>query len=363
MTRPNFLIIVADDLGFSDLGCFGSEINTPNLDKLAESGVRFTDFHTASACSPTRAMLLSGVDHHKSGLGQMNEFANKAKPNIWKDKEGYEGVLNNRVAAISEILNQKENNESDKGIYKTILSGKWHLGLEKPYLPSNRSFERTFCVLNGAANHFKYTPDLGDRLCPATRSKLQIKFTQIFYSNIITSLALWEENGKLFNMNDLPDDFYSTDAFADKLIEFLDEDNDKERPFFSLLTFTAPHWPLQAKRELINKYHGVYDQGPIELRNKRLERLKKLGLVSNDIEAHPMVNLFGSNTWNELSIEERQISSRNMEVYAAMVESIDINVGKVIDYLKENNKFEDTIILFMSDNGAEGKLFRIAIKI
>ena len=275
----------------------------------------------------------------------MAEFA-KGYPELWKDehgdaKPGYEGVLNYRVAALPEILNQPDK-DTGKGAYKTILSGKWHLGLEKPYLPSDRGFERSWGLLPGAGNHYKYNPDVALGV-PATKT-------------------LWSDNGLLFTIDDLPDDFYSTDAFTDKLIEYLDEEDGNEgandRPFFAMLTLTAPHWPLQAPRHLIEKYKGKYDDGPAALRSERLKELHRQGLISDAAyeRAHPIIDTYSTGGWEKLSAEEKKRSSRTMEVYAAMVESIDQNVGRVLRHLEVKEQLDNTFVVFMSDNGAEGAL-------
>lgn len=324
--RPNFLVIVADDLGFSDLGAFGGEIATPNLDALAQAGVRFTDFHTASACSPTRAMLLSGTDHHVAGIGTMAE----ALPPHLADKPGYEGYLNERVAALPELLH-------DAG-YFTAMAGKWHLGLTLERAPSARGFERSFALLPGAANHYGFEPvgedDEQPRLMRSTR-------------------GLYVEDG-LYAEN-LPEDFYSSDAFADKLIQFLGERGaDDERPFFAYLPFSAPHWPLQAPADIVEHYRGRYDAGPDALRAERLARQKALGLLDAEVSAHPVVA--PTPEWDALSPQEQAFSARTMEVYAAMVERLDWNVGRVIEHLKQTGEFDNTFVLFLSDNGAEGAL-------
>lgn len=323
--RPNFLVIVADDLGFSDLGAFGGEIATPNLDALAHAGVRFTDFHTASACSPTRAMLLSGTDHHVAGIGTMAE----ALPPHLADKPGYEGYLNERVAALPELLHEAG--------YFTAMAGKWHLGLTLERSPSARGFERSFALLPGAANHYGFEPvgedDEQPRLMRSTR-------------------GLYVEDG-LYAEN-LPDDFYSSDAFADKLIQYLGERKDDDRPFFAYLPFSAPHWPLQAPAEIVEHYRGRYDAGPDALRAERLAKQKALGLLDAEVSAHPVVA--PTPEWDALSPQERAFSARTMEVYAAMVERLDWNVGRVIAHLKETGEFDNTFVLFLSDNGAEGAL-------
>ena len=316
--RPNFLVIVADDLGFSDLGAFGGEIETPNLDRLARKGLRFTDFHTAPACSPTRAMLLTGTDHHIAGLGTLDEVATRAQ----RGKPGYEGYLNERVVTVTELLR-------DAG-YRTVLSGKWHLGMTLETSPHARGFERSFALLPGAANHYASSPKAG--------------------TGFRRQDTLYAEDGKFV---DLPDGFYTSDGFTDKMIEYLDEARG-DAPFFAWLAFSAPHWPLQAPDDLIAKYRGRYDEGPDALRAARLKQLIALGLCPPGIVPHPVVAR--SKPWDEMSIAERAASARTMEVYAAMVERIDWNVGRLIAQLEQTGALDDTVIVFLSDNGAEGAL-------
>jgi arylsulfatase len=335
-SRPNFLIIVADDLGFSDVGAFGSEISTPNLDKLAFAGARLTGFHTASACSPTRSMLMSGTDNHLAGLGQMAETINRSEG--YKGHPGYEGVLNDRVAALPEIL-------SDAG-YATYMAGKWHLGLTKESTPHARGFQRSFALLPGAGNHYGYEPQLQDG-SPA------IKFMP----------PLYYEDDKQVALDDLPQPFYSSDVFAEKLIAQLDQRKadveESQKPFFAYLPFTAPHWPLQADPAIVAKYKGRYDDGFGALRSRRLDALVKLGLIDEKTRkaAHPIVESFGQNKeWQSYTEEERKYSARLMETYAAMVEVMDTNIGRVIDKLEQDGELDNTFVLFMSDNGAEGAL-------
>lgn len=321
--KPNFLVIVADDLGFTDIGSFGGEIETPNLDSLTKDGFRFTGFHTAAACSPTRSMLLSGTDNHLAGLGQMAEF-NRRYPDMFKGKPGYEGYLNSRVAALPEILHPD---------FYTLISGKWHLGLEKPYWPSDRGFEKSFTLLPGAGNHFKCQLD----------SELVLPW-------------IYQENGERIDHHNFPDDFYSTKYFTDKFLQYLkDEEARDGRPFFGALTYTAPHWPLQAPSETIEKYKGKYDGGPLALRKQRLARAKELGVVPPEAVAH-LVETKNDKTWDELNDDEKAYSSKTMEIYAAMVDELDKNIGRVIEHLKETGEYENTVIFFMSDNGAEGMM-------
>ncbi|KAH3053808.1 hypothetical protein KXV27_002839 [Aspergillus fumigatus] len=319
-SRPNFLVIVADDLGFSDCGCFGSEISTPNIDALAYSrgGLRFTSFHVAAACAPTRSMLMTGTDHHLTGLGQLPEYI-----------------------ALSRAHQGAPGHEGDGGYY-TLMSGKWHLGLKREYSPHARGFAKSYAMLSGAANHYGYEPLYDDAVTDV----------HPFFQTTVTALHMEDAEYS----TKLPEDFYSSQTYASKVIEFLSERPKSEngKPFFAYLPFTAPHWPLQAPKSYVDKYRGMYNEGPAALRLKRLERLKELGLVAPDIVPHDVVTRPGDIDWEMMSNEERAKSARAMEVYAAMVEVMDENIGRVLDYLRQSGEYDDTIICFMSDNGAEG---------
>ncbi|KAJ5111973.1 sulfatase PB10D8.02c [Penicillium argentinense] len=303
--HPNFLILIADDLGFSDISPYGSEIKTPVLDKLAQDGIRMTNFHTAAACSPTRAMLFSGTDNHIAGLGQMSE-ATGTPHKIWlRDQPGYEGYLNLRVAALPEIL-------QDAG-YFTMLSGK----------------------------------------CSRTMS---------FFLPAMANKKFWMEGDKFLNFDtDLPKEFYSAKTFTDKALGFLENRTaeEAEQPFFACMTYTAPHWPLQAPQDIIDKYRGVYDKGPDALTQSRLKRLQDLGLVKPGVDHAPPEGRLGP-PWEELTDSERSESARKMETFAAMVELLDTNIGRIVDYLTKTGELDNTFILFMSDNGAEGAALEAA---
>ncbi|KAI9725814.1 MAG: hypothetical protein M1828_002443 [Chrysothrix sp. TS-e1954] len=343
--RPNFLVIVADDLGFSDIGCFGGEIRTPNIDKLARGGLRFTDFHAAAACSPTRAMIMTGTDHHIAGLGNLIEWTNKSGQNGPKGSgmntapqrgmPGYEGYLNERVVALPELLR-------DAG-YSTLMSGKWHLGLTPDRSPHARGFERSFAHLPACSNHYAYEPQL-------ERPDAIPEFMTMSF------IALHSEDGEY--VKKLPEGWYSSDGYGDKMLQYLKDRHDSkdERPFFGYFPFTAPHWPLQAPQEYIKHYRGVYDDGPEALRQRRLRRLQELGLVPPEVEPHPVV-ADKVKPWDEFSSDEKELSCRAMECFAGMVEAIDVNVGRVVDYLKETGELDNTFICFMSDNGAEGAAY------
>ncbi|KAF2083602.1 arylsulfatase [Saccharata proteae CBS 121410] len=344
---PNFLVIVADDLGFSDVGAFGSEIKTPNIDGLARNGLRFTDFHAASACSPTRSMLLTGTDHHIAGIGAMHEHI----PVFQRGKPGYEGYLNDRVVPLPQLLR-------DAG-YLTLMSGKWHLGLPRERWPCERGFDRSYALLPGAANHYGWEPQLEqgeDRPFP-------LKKTPVFYVEDDRHIEP-KDLGKDFPGNE----FYSSDAFAHKMCQYLDERTaeEREKPFFAYLPFSATHWPLQAPKEDRDEYRGWYDEGPEKLRQARLRKLKEMGLVPEHAVPHPVVapqqemepreERFLSREWETLSGDEKAYSARTMEVFAGMVQRMDTCIGKVLDKLRATAELDNTFVLFMSDNGAEGLL-------
>lgn len=329
-SKPNYVIIVADDLGFSDVSCYGSEIQTPHIDSLAVAGTRFTDFHSAAACSPTRAMLLTGTDHHLTGLGQMAEFLIDSP--IHQGKPGHEGYLNERVATLPEVL------RADGG-YHTMMAGKWHLGFKSEHSPANRGFDHSFALLPPAANHYAWEPEIqtGDFLC---------RFAEVNVS------AVHMKDGQYVNNNILPADFYSSNYYTTELLRYMDE-RPRDRPFFAFLPFSAPHWPLQAPRKNIEKYRGMYDDGPDALRLRRIAALQRLELVPEGVNPHP-VQAPEVPEWEEMTLHQRSKSARAMETYAGMVDCMDENIGRVIDYLHENGLYENTEIIFMSDNGAEG---------
>ncbi|CAK7242823.1 MAG: hypothetical protein STHCBS139747_004325 [Sporothrix thermara] len=341
--KPNFMIVVADDLGFSDTSPYGSEIHTPNLQKLSDEGIRMTDFHTAASCSPTRSMLLSGTDAHIAGLGCMAERMKKY-PHIFEDKPGYEGYLNFRVAALPEIM-------QDNG-YHTIMSGKWHLGITKEVSPWARGFTKVITTLPGAGNHFNHEPQLYD--IPEDKQPKGV--------GLLKGDGLWMREDKFIRgAKDLPEDFYSSNFFTDEMINYLRTrtDEEREKPFFGYLAFTAPHWPLQAPKEVIGKYKGWYDSGPTAHRDRRVQRLVELGLVPKDVDPAPL-HTMRETPWDEMTDEQRQHSCRAMEIYAAMVDLIDVNMGKLRAYLEEIDELDNTFIVFISDNGAEGQLLEAA---
>ena len=314
-SRPNVIVIVADDLGFNDLGYLGSEINTPNLDTLANKSVILNNFHAAPTCSPTRSMLLSGTDSHIAGLGNMAE---DLTPDI-EGKPGYEGYLNTKVATLPELFKEAG--------YRTYMTGKWHLGHDAETSPAARGFEQSFVLTDGGAGAFS--------------NKLRI---------FGAGEASYRENRN--KVGKLPKDFYSTQFYTNTMIDYIEDDRKSGAPFFAYLAYSAPHWPLQAPRVSIDKYKGKYDQGYDTLHKQRLESLRALGLYDEKESAFPHV--LGVKPWHELTSQEQKRQARIMEVYAAMVDDLDQYVGKLVNYLKDTNQYDNTVIVFMSDNGPEG---------
>ena len=312
--RPNILLVMADDMGWTDLGCFGSEIATPNLDQFANRALMFTDFHVSVACSPTRSMLLSGNDNHVAGLGNMGELLTDNQ----KGQPGYEGHLNQRVVTLGEVL--------EKGGYHTYMAGKWHLGHGEGQLPFDRGFDTSFSMLVGGASHWSDMLGILPRDDPAAYSL----------------------NGK--HLKELPADHYSSRSFADFLMDSIRQNRGDGKPFFAYLAFQAVHDPVQVPEPWHSKYRGEYDEGYEVLKNRRWESAKQLGIVPKDAklaEQSPLIE-----PWKELSDDQRALEARGMEVYAGMLNCMDYHFGRVIEFLKDIGEYENTIIIFLSDNGA-----------
>jgi len=312
--RPNIVLVVADDLGYSDIGSFGSEIRTPNIDAMAERGIRLTNFHTAPTCGPTRAMLMSGVDHHRAGLAS-NAAALIRLPQL-RGRPGYEGYLNSQVVTFVQLL-------QDSG-YRTYMTGKWDLGKEPGYLPTDRGFDRYFGIADGGASHFSDATGNTRRLARAS----------------------YFDDGT--PVDTLPADFYSSTTYVDKMLGYVAAD-DGERPFLAYLALTAPHWPLQVPDEWIDQYAGVYDDGWHAIRERRFAKQRELGIVPDDAAMSPPNRAVPD--WATLSPARRATELKRMELYAAMIELMDREVGRLLSAIEDRDR--ETILIFLSDNGAE----------
>ena len=307
--RPNVIVILADDMGYSDLGCYGSEIATPNLDALAKGGVRFTQFYNTARCCPTRASLLTGLHPHQAGVGHMME--DKGLP-------GYRGNLNRNCVTIAEALKPAG--------YRSYAVGKWHVtpGLSAKALedrsnwPLQRGFDRYYGTIHGAGGYWDPS-------------------------------ALVRDNTQITAANDTeyrPAEFYYTDAISEHAVRFIGEharDHAKE-PFFLYVAYTAAHWPLHAKAADIAKYRGRYDAGFAAIRDARWARQKQLGVIDEKWTPSPLVG-----DWS--NVKDRAFEARCMEVYAAMVDCMDQGIGRVVAELKESGQFDNTLILYLQDNG------------
>ncbi|HKZ36317.1 MAG TPA: arylsulfatase [Chryseolinea sp.] len=315
--RPNIILIMADDLGYSDIGSYGGEISTPNLDRLANEGMRFKEFYNNAICAPTRASLITGQYPHRAGIGFFD--INLGLP-------AYQGFLNRQSLTLGEVLRSAG--------YSTLLSGKWHVGKDSLSWPNQRGFDQFYGLLGGAANYFNDFPmPLGGREAP---------------------VVLVENNKRL---RPQPDSYYFTDEITDHAVKFLDEQNKTAKPFFLYVAYTAPHWPLQALPEDIAKYKGKFDKGWDELRKERHARQIQLGIIS---ETSKIANRDDLPAWEELTFDERKLWSLRMEVYAAMIDRMDQGIGKILNKVADLKKDDNTIIFFISDNGAEGGWFSLA---
>jgi arylsulfatase len=314
--RPNILLIVADDAGYADIGSFGGEIHTPNIDALAAAGLRFTQFTVNATCSPTRSMLLTGVDNHLAGLGNMAEFM---APNQ-KGKSGYEGYINANVAPIPALLKEAG--------YNTYMAGKWHMGEEPEHFPAARGFMRDLTLIPGGGSHM-------DDMWGAKGER-----------------QLYTFNGKPIEA--LRPGFFSSEDYTAAIINNIEENRGEGKPFFAYLAFQAPHDPFQLPAEWLDRYRGRYDQGYDETRAARIERMKTLGILGTNATIFPRLPTVPA--WNDLPPEEKRKSARRMELFAAMVENMDANIGKLVGYLKTEGLYDNTVIIFLSDNGPEGNV-------
>jgi arylsulfatase len=313
---PNIVLIVADDLGYSDIGSFGSEIRTPSLDALAAQGLKLTNFHTAPTCGPTRAMLMTGIDPHPVGMAANAAAVRRIE--ALQGRRGYEGRLNHDAVTVAALL-------SDAG-YQTYMAGKWDLGSAEGSRPVDRGFQKSFALVNAGASHFS-----------DARGVLSIDKKAMYLENE-TEVA------------SLPENFYSSRFYTDQILEYI-ENGDAEKPFFAYVAYTAPHWPLQVPDDWLGKYSGQYDEGWRALSNSRLKKQLEMNLV-NQIPDY--VPARGVPEWNSLPAEERIVRAREMEIYAAMVEYMDWQIGLLLERVKALPSDRPTLVIFLSDNGPEG---------
>ena len=301
--RPNIIIILADDLGYSDIGCFCSEIATPNIDRLAAQGMKLTQMYNAARSCPSRAGLMTGMYHHKAGVGDLGLPA-------------YQGYLNRQCMTLAEALKRAG--------YATCMSGKWHLGDARPGWPYNRGFDESFAFIGGATPFFK-----------------------------IERASDRDEDVKLV-LNDRHYDppqegFYTTDAFSEYAAQYIESRPEQGAPFFLYVAYNAPHWPLQAWPEEIAKYRGMYDRGWDEMRRLRYERMLKSGIIGRESLLSPRDETVPA--WDSLSDQDKGYWSELMAVYAAMIDRMDQGIGKIMAALKKRGIVNNTLILFISDNG------------
>ena len=309
---PNVVLILADDLGFSDIAPYGSEINTPSLSALAASGVSFTNYHTAANCAPARAMLLTGVDAHLAGVPNIPEMLAPEQ----RRHAHYRGVLGQNVVTVATLL--------ENAGYHTYMAGKWHLGATPDHLPSRRGFERTVALADSGADNWEQRPYIP-----------------------LYDKAHWYADGEPYQ---LPEDFYSSRFLVDKTIEFIEGNIEDERPFFAYLPFQAVHIPVQAPQAFIDPYKETYVEGWEVIRDGRRRRAAALGVIPPEVE---MVGMQTTADWQALDADQQRYEAKRMAVYAGMVEAMDYHIGRLITYLKSQDQFDNTIFIFTSDNGAE----------
>ncbi len=312
-SRPNIVLILADDLGYTDISPFGGEISTPNIARLAAEGLSFTNYHTAANCAPARAMLLTGVDSHRNGVPNIPESI----PPEQMEFDHYQGVLGDNVVTLASLL--QENG------YHTYLTGKWHLGHTPELLPSARGFERTIAMADTGADNWE-----------------QRTYLPIY------DQAHWYADGL---EHTLPDDFYSSEYFIDKTIEFIGSNEADDQPFFAYVPFQAVHIPVQAPKEFSDKYAGVYDEGWTVMRERRRVAAEEAGVIPEGTQSTVTP---GTLEWESLTEKQRAHHARRMEVYAGMVDAMDMHIGRLMDYLQSIGEYENTIFIFTSDNGAAG---------
>src|SRR5579871_3330527 len=310
--RPNILVILADDMGYSDASPYGAEIFTPNLARLADQGTLLSNFHVAAYCAPTRSMLLTGMDNHVVGLGNMIELVADNQ----SCKPGYEGALNGRAATIATILHGAG--------YHTYMTGKWHLGKTPDAIPAGQGFEQSVGVLEGGADNWENKS----------------------YSPGYKTVHFFEGRKEL----QLPSDFYSSKYYTDRMIQYIDAGASDGKPFFGYLAMQAVHQPHQAPAEFTARYISTYQAGYSAISQFRYERQVELGLMPSGLT---MTRSPEVQDWNTLPADEQRMDAKRMAVYAGMLEYMDYSIGRLLDHLKAKGILDNTVVVFMSDNGGE----------
>lgn len=314
--RPNILLVMVDDMGYSDIGCYGGEVRTPTLDALAANGARLARFYNCAQCCPSRASLMSGLYPHQAGVGDMNEQG--AANEFWRriGSPAYLGFKKEGVVTLPESLREAG--------YQTFMAGKWHLGQDESCWPGQRGFDKHIALIGGACEQF-------------------------------TGYRSWQKKGPItkFVLNGkpvekLPTDFYSTDTFTDYTLRFIEE-SDSARPWFGYLSFTAPHWPLQAHETDVAKYAETYRDGPDAIRQRRFARLKELGLIPDSAQL-PSLDATVTEAAKTAKPERNEQWMRN---YAAMIDRVDQNLARIVESLRRRGQLDNTLILFLSDNGSD----------
>ena len=315
--RPNIVVLVADDWGFTDVGAFGGEMATPNLDALARRGVRFSNFHVSASCSPTRSMLLTGVDNHRNGVGNMRETI----PREHLGRPGYLTVLDHNVVTVASRLQASG--------YRTYVTGKWHVGHEPYNLPPARGFDRSLIQADSGSDNW----ETGQRYLG------------------LTDHVNWYEDGLPATM---PEEYYSSQYYIDRLLGYLQQDAAGPRgrqPFFAYVGFQANHLPVQAPAAFRDHYRGRYAAGWEAIREARSRRTVTEGLLP---AAPATARIAGTPDWQSLDADAKAFAARNMEVYAGMAEAMDFHVGRLVEALRQRGELDHTVFVFLSDNGPEG---------
>jgi len=312
--RPNIILILVDDMGFSDLGCYGGEINTPNMDALAYQGLRFSNFYNTGRCCPTRASLLTGLYPHQAGVGRM----------VYRNHGGaYQGFLNKQAVTLAEVLQPAG--------YKTLMAGKWHVGHQPGQWPTDRGFERFYGIHIHVDSYYKV-----------------LKGCDVYLDG---ELLIPETDDPINHLHP-EQDWYTTDVFTDYGMHFLSEETQNiDQPFFLYLAYNAPHFPIEAPDEDIAKYRGKYKEGWDKLREEKFGRMKEMGIIPSNSVLSPT----GNTIWDELGEHEKEELDFRRAIYSAQVDRLDQNIGRLVAHLKEIGKYDNTLLLLLSDNGCSNE--------